>query len=304
MADGISFVLGSEVRRAVLAEIAEGSVCSRAVVGRCAASESAVYDALGKLADRGLVEETEEGSWRLTGAGRLVADTVERCEALDRVLGADPEYWASHDPTGLPERFRRSVDRLECCDVVRSPDTDPYRAARRVERAIRDADRVAIVAPVYSDRHAAALLESDAERRRLVMTPEMASRVVTDEPDGPEPEFGDLEIRIQSAAISLTLTDEELLFSVPTLAGDFDPGTEIASRAGAALEWGGRLFEHYWEQGTPVGDWLVSEHPDVASDHREALGRASPGTDDDASPTSGGPATTEDRPRDAEQPEG
>lgn len=265
MTGAVSFVLGSAARREVLSRLADGEASGRDVVVACDASESAVYDALGRLADRGFVAETAEGDWEPTGSGRLVADTVERCERLDGVIGGDTEYWASHDPTELPANYRRSIDRLECCDVVRSPDTDPYRAARRVERAIEDARTVAIVAPVYSDRHAEALLESDAERRRIVMTPQMVSRLVNDEPAGPEADLGDLSIRVQTAGISMTVTDERLLFSLPTPAGSFDATSEVVADGAAAIEWGRSLFEHYWERGTPIGQWLANEHPDATT---------------------------------------
>lgn len=264
MTDAVAFVLGSDARREVLGRLADGDVDGRGIVDACDASESAAYDALGRLADRGLVAETEDDTWRLTGAGRLVADTVERCERLDGVIGDDTEYWASHDPTGLPGRFRRSIDRLECCEVVRSPDEDPYRAARTVERAIADARTVAIVAPVYSDRHAEALLETDAERRRLVMTPEMVSRLLEDEPAGPDQELGDLQVRVQPAAISMTVTDERLCFSLPTPDGSFDATSEVLAGSDAAIEWGRHLFEYYWELGTPVGQWIGAEYPDAA----------------------------------------
>ena len=268
MTGAVAFVLGSEARREVLARLADCDDSGRGVVTACEASESAVYDALGRLADRGYVEETTEGAWRLTGAGRLVADTVERCERLDCIIGGDTEYWAAHDPTGLPAEFRRTIDRLECCEVVRSPDTDPYRAARSVERAIDSANTVAIVAPIYSDRHAEALLETDAERRRLIMTPGMVARLLEDEPAGPDTELGDLSIRVQPAAISMTVTDGSLLFSLPTPDGSFDATSEVVAEGDAAIEWGRRLFEHYWERGTPVGQWIANEHPEaLASDN-------------------------------------
>lgn len=266
MTDAIGFVLGSRARREVLARLADGDGTGREVVGACDASESAVYDALARLAERGYVAETDDGTWALTGAGRIVADALERCERLDDVLGGDPEYWTTHDPTVLPERFRRSIDRLECCEVIRSPDTDPYRAARRVSRAIRQASEVAIVAPVYSERHAEALIEADADRRRLVMTPQMVDRLLADQPAGPDGDLGDLSIRVQSAAVSVTVTNRELLLSLPESDGRFDATAELLAESDAAIAWGWDLFEHYWERGTPIGQWLASEHPEAVAD--------------------------------------
>lgn len=281
MTDTIGFVLGSRARQEVLARLAVGDGTGREVVTTCDASESAVYDALSRLAERGYVAEGDDGAWSLTGTGRIVADAIERCERLDDVLDGDAEYWATHDPTGLPERFRRSIDRLECCEVIRSPDTDPYRAARRVARAIRAASDVAIVAPVYSERHATALLESDAERRRLVMTPRMVDRLVADQPTGPDADLDALSIRVQSAAVSVTVTDRRLLLSLPESDGSFDATAELLAESDAAIAWGRDLFEHYWERGIPIGRWLASEHPEAVADESirtppAAEGRADP----------------------------
>lgn len=265
MADVVEFVLGSDARREVLTRLAEAPASGRTVVGSSDASESAVYDALSRLGDRGLATETEDGKWRLTGAGWLVADAVARCDAVGEVVAGDVDYWATHDPTGLPERFRRSVDRLAGCEVVRSPDTDPYRAARRTERAIREAESVAIVAPVYSDRHAEALIESDAAQARLIMTPAMIERMLRDGPEGPDGDVGDVGIRVQPAAISLTVTDGALLFSLPDDEGAFDATTEVVAESAEAIRWGRRLFEHYWTDATPVEEWVVRELPEAAA---------------------------------------
>jgi|GEM_PF-197010 len=272
MADAVAFVLGSPTRRAVLGLLAEGAAEGPGVVRSADASKSAVYDALGRLADRSLIEETDEGRWRLTGAGRLVADTLERADRLERVLEADSTYWATHDVTGLPEEFRRSLDGIGDCEVVRSPDTDPYRAARRVESAIREARSVSIVAPVYSDRHAAALLETDASQRRLIMTPAMVRRLLRDEPAGPDADLDGLAIRIQPASLSLTVTDRELLFSLPAADGSFDAETEVVAVGCDAIEWGRRVFEHFWEQGTAIERWIAREHPDALPEVLERPG--------------------------------
>lgn len=265
MTDVVEFVLGSDARREVLARLAQAPASGRTVVRGSDASESAAYDALARLANRGLAVETEEGTWRLTGAGRLVADAVARCTAVGEVVESDVDYWATHDATGLPERFRRSIDRLAGCSVVRSPETDPYRAARRTERAIREADSVSIVAPVYSDRHAEALLETDAAAARLVMTPEMVERLLRDEPDGPEGDLGEVAIRVTPAAVSMTVTDHQLLFSLPNEDGGFDATSEVVADAPEAIRWGRRLFEHYWTEATPVTEWIGRELPEVAA---------------------------------------
>jgi len=116
------------------------------------------------------------------------------------------------------------------------------------------------------------------------MTPDIVSRLIEDEPAGPDAELGDLQIRVQPAAISMTVTDEQLLFSLPTPDGSFDATSEVHTEGEAAIRWGRRLFEHYWEQGTPVGQWIAREYPDAADSRHVHDMPEHAGTDVDADP--------------------
>lgn len=266
MTDAVAFVLQSEARRSVLARLAEGRAARRSIVESCAASESAVYEGLARLAERDLATETDDGTWQLTGTGRLVADAVQRCDRIDELVGTAPSFWSNHDLECLPQRFRRSIDQLCGCTILRSPEEDPYRVARQTEAAIRQADEVGVVTPIYSDRHATAFLECDAPQRRLVMTPNMVERILRDQPRGPDGDGTALSIRVESARIKLTVTDDELVLSLPTCSGDIDAETAIHTTAPEAVEWGRDLMEYYWERGTPVEAWIADELPEIAPD--------------------------------------
>lgn len=262
--DPVGFVLGSTARREVLARLAEGGGEGRAIVRDSSASESAVYDSLNRLAERGLVHETADGAWQLTGAGRLVADAIEGSQRLGSVIGTDEEYWQNHDPSAIPARFRRELDLLEGCEIVRSPDADPYRASRTVERTIEEADDLKIIGAAYNDRHAEALLHSDADRK-LLMVPQMVERLLRDDPAGPDRDgMEGLEIRVADASFSMNLSERHLLLSLPRSDGGFDPTTELRVDTEAAAEWGERLFEHYWQEATPVEEWIATELPEYA----------------------------------------
>lgn len=273
MPDAIPFVLGSSARRAVLARLADGPARRPTVVAECDASESAVYDGLVRLAERDLVTEDDDGEWRLTGSGRLIADAVAQCHRVEALVDVDPDYWATHDLSGLPERFRRSLDAMRDCEVVRSPETDPFRAVRRSETAIREGDSVAVVAPIYSDRHATAYVESEATDRRLVLTPETVARLLEDEPRGPDADGQSLSIRVHPASLSLTVTDEVVLLSLPDCGGVHDTDAVVVAEAERALEWGRECFEYYWQGGTPVEEWIATNDRSHAAPATHAHGQ-------------------------------
>lgn len=253
------YVFGSAARREVLSVLEAGPERRPAVVETADASQSSVYAALNELCDRGLVTEAG-GGWRLTGAGQTIVGQLSRCRSVDAVLQADPDYWENHDAGALPDRFRAELDALEGYEVLRSPDTDPFRATRRIEEAIEAGSVIDIATPIYHDRYADAFLETAAERKRLLMAPETVRSIVTDIGDdggGPstEPDEGALpgaEMRITDSPVALTVTDSSLLLSLPELDGSYDRHTELLVSSEAAVDWGGRLFERLWAQATPV----------------------------------------------------
>jgi len=253
------YVFGSAARREVLSVLEAGPERRPAVVETADASQSSVYAALNELRDRGLVTEAD-AEWRLTGAGQTVVRQLSRCRSVDAVLRADPDYWRGHDAGALPDRFRAELDALEGYEVLRSPDTDPFRATRRIEETIEAGSVIDIATPIYHDRYADAFLETHAERKRLLMTPETVRSIVT-EIDGDEggppagSEAGALpgaEMRITDSPVALTVTDSSLLLSLPELDGSYDRHTELLVSSDAAVDWGRRLFETLWTAATPV----------------------------------------------------
>jgi len=258
--DTFEYVYGSTARREVLRTLAAGPRSRRSVVESCGSSESSVYDALNKLNRRGLIHQRGDNEWTTTGAGRVVADVVEQCSAIDEVL-ADEGYWASHDVSALPERFRRSIGSLEGYEVVRSPGPDPYRANRTVAEAIRRADRVGVMTPIYHDRFASALADSDADTRRLLMAPAMVRRMDEGDHDPAGDDVVGIDARVGEFDLALTVTDDQVLLSLPTLDGTYDPETELVAESPAAVAWGAELFDLYWRDAEDVETLRSAREP-------------------------------------------
>lgn len=257
-ADLFEFVIGSAARRSVLRAIAETPASAQSVLDEVPASQSSVYAALSDLEEQGLAVETG-GEWSTTGAGRLVADVLDQLAGTAAVVDADPAYWEAHDTTVLPSRHREDLHELADCEVVRSPDQDPLRAERRVESAVREATDVAVVAPIYHDRYAGAMMETDAEDVQLLMNAEMVARVVEDEPAGPDGPMDHVDIRVTDANFALVLADDLLSLSLPLREGGFEFETDVVATGDRPVAWGRRLFDDLWTEATPVERFVAEE---------------------------------------------
>ena len=230
-----------------------------------AASESSVYDAVNRLAERGLVHQRDDDAWAATAAGQVIADAVRRCERTERTLAADAEYWRRHDAAGIPDEFRAEFAALTEYEVVRSPETDPYRASRRIADEIAAAEYVSVIAPMYHDRYADAMNESPEADQRLVVTPDMIRSVVEEDPPGPE--GGDhVEARVYDTSLAMAVSADTLLLSLPTLDGSYDPQTEVVVESERAVDWGERLFDHVWDRARDAEAFVVERYGEDAVD--------------------------------------
>ncbi|WP_435318735.1 helix-turn-helix transcriptional regulator [Haloarchaeobius sp. TZWSO28] len=247
----LEFVWNSRARRTVLHTLAASPRPRQEVVEAAPASESAIYDALNRLQRRGYIYERDDGDWALTGTGWAVRDLLDEIQAVEGVLADAEEYWRNHDVSALPECGRRNLNQLDGCEVVESPDTDPFRAARCVKQTIADAAEVDVIAPVYDDRFADALIGCDDPTPRLLVTPELLKE--TEGTTGPSEEAtAHLDIRVTTAEFAMALTDGGLCLSLPTLDGCYDPQSELVIETEAGIEWGKSVFETVWTDATPV----------------------------------------------------
>ena len=263
--DSLTFVAGSTARREVLSVLAADPATRSEVLDSATSSTSSVYDALNKLEEQGLVYQRDDDSWATTSAGQVLSDAILRCERTEAVIDDDAAYWEGHDASGIPERFRGEFHALEGYEVVRSPETDPYRASRLVADEIAAAGDVSVVAPVYHDRYADAMNRSPESDRRLVVTPDVVQQLVEDTPDGPEG-ADHVESRVYGAGFAMAVSDDTLLLSLPKLDGSYDPHTEVVAETDAAVDWGKRLFAWIWERATDAERYLADRYGEAVLD--------------------------------------
>lgn len=249
-------VFASSVRRAVLAELSERPRQRRALLDDVDASKSAVYNALNELRDRDLLREGRVRRWETTGLGELVADYVAARERTGDVLSTHAEYWATHDPTALPESFRTTLGALAGAERLSSPDAEPFRVASTVVDVVERADRVALAAPIYHDRYAAALERVACEGEvRLVLAPSVLAEV------GGREDADDPAVRVADPAATVLVTDDSLLLALPREDGTHDPEAKLLADTDRAREWGRRLFEHHWRAATPLDSLEAAAQP-------------------------------------------
>ncbi|GAA0198561.1 helix-turn-helix transcriptional regulator [Haladaptatus pallidirubidus] len=242
----IEYVLRSGARTDVLLAIADGSDSTQSLLNRNLASESAVYNALTELENRGLIHVPRRKRWAVTGTGSVVADLIEHQRETERVLRTDIDYWRNHDITVLPRPFRSCLADLADGEIVRATDTQPSRAVREVEKRLEPATAASVIAPVFNERYSNAFL-AGCDNPRLVLGEDVFADLITDADVGENDGGDNLRTRVADVAFALTVTDDCLLFSLPLLDGSYDAQTEFVAESERARCWGTELFEYIWK---------------------------------------------------------
>jgi predicted transcriptional regulator len=242
------YVAASAVRSGTLSVVAdEHPVGTAAVLEGADASQSAVYEALAGLEDRGHIAETDAG-WLPTGTGRVVADVLDLAARADRALSDSDGYWESHRADTLPERFRRRLGALEGAEVLCAPDADPGRVVREVADHVRTAERIDVFAPVYHREYGDAL-SGVGDDARLLLAPSVL-RDIDEESRGSAAETP-FDVRIAPVKTGMAVSDDGLYLSAPQLDGGYDGRSELIDDSPAAIAWGRELFEARWERADP-----------------------------------------------------
>lgn len=251
MTDGddlVQFVLASSVRADVLSAVAEGTHTTDDLLASLDASSSAVYNAIGRLEDASLLAVGDDG-WTVTGSGRLVADCVGLQQRLDTLLSESGGYLATHDAGVLPVEYRFRMSDLAGGTVLEATETEPQRVVREVADRLERAPRARMIAPIYIEAYAGSMpLEPES---RLLLDRGVLETIAETAGDG---DGGDADVRIADVDFSMAVTDADLLLSLPTLDGRYDPQSEFVAGHDRALRWGRNLFDALWQEAVPVGE--------------------------------------------------
>ncbi|MDS0258173.1 DUF1724 domain-containing protein [Haloarcula sp. S1CR25-12] len=261
------FVVTSRVRTAIVQQLAAGPTPTGELLGETAASESAVYDALSSLEERGIAVKSK-GTWALTAQGRIVADSVEEWQGTESFLEIDPAYWRTHRADVIPDPFRRRLPELGDYEVYRDGPGEPNRAEQVAVSRMAAAAAPDITTPFYSLNHQVNV--PDNPETRMLVTREATDISVQRYREGHREKLEDLpavQMRLTACQFASVVGDEFVLFGLPTVDADeptlSDTSATLVSETESAVKWGQELFEYLWERSDPIEPYMVEHHPDV-----------------------------------------
>ncbi|MFW6321665.1 MAG: helix-turn-helix transcriptional regulator [Halohasta sp.] len=278
------FVITSAVRTAIVRRLAETTASTDVLLSETDASDSAVYDALSTLRDRGLITESDRG-WELTAHGALVADSVSAWQSAEAFLARDPAFWKTHRIDVIPPAFRRRLLEIGDYEIIRDGPQDPNKSEDIAISMLESADYCELTTPYYSRRHEAAI--PTHPETRLLVTREAIDVSLQRYADGHREELAAVEpsrIRLTDCQFASVVTDDRLKFELPTLSeasttrhtedtatdpasggAVTDTSAIFVSETDAAVEFGRDLFAELWAESDPLEPYMERQFPELFS---------------------------------------
>jgi len=253
----------AERRRPYLSLLSAGPEHKRDVIDELGDSRSTVDRAIERLADRGLVDRTDDGAWTATTKGELLLETVEETRACVESIAAGADLLA-HLPCDEP--VPPALFRDAAVDIADGPT--PLAIAERVRDTVATATGIrgfAVAdhgAGVNEDILASTFGDDGFEfdyvfDRSLVEGMQPAEDVswaeLTDPPNAHATVASDLPF-----GLMLTEHDDGPRLTIVVYDDRNVVQGQVQTDNPEAVAWGSDVFERYRERGTPLTTWLES----------------------------------------------
>jgi predicted transcriptional regulator len=247
------FVGSSSVRTNVVSHLSAGPAPTEDLIDALDVSESAVYNALSELDERGLVREASTG-WGLTGHGQLVAQSVERWQSVERLVETDPEYWELYRINTLPPAFQRRLHEITPYEIVRGERPKVNRNHEVIAERMQTVDSCRLVSPIYLPEHDPFI--PDSPETKMLLTRGVIDGVLANEDRDIFEVNPQSKIRLAPVEFGLNVGESYMCLVLPNLEDRRKKAPTLVSEADAAIQWGEALFASLWADAEPVESYL------------------------------------------------
>jgi predicted transcriptional regulator len=247
------FVGSSSVRTKIVTQLSTGPVPTDGLIDALDVSESAVYNALSELDDRGLVREASDG-WELTGHGQLVAVSVSRWRSIEELVQTDPEYWETYRINTLPREFQRRLHEITPYEIVRGVRPKVNRNHEVIAERMQTVDSCRLISPIYLPEHDPFIPNSP--ETKMLLTRAVIDGVIANEDRDIFETNSRTQIRLLPAEFGLNVGESYMCLVLPNLEDPRKKAPTLVSEADSAIQWGEELFASLWADAEPVEEYL------------------------------------------------
>jgi predicted transcriptional regulator len=192
---------------------------------------------LKKLLSCRLVEK-DGNSYRLSHIGEIVYGTLENLDGFIAVFEKDPNFWAEHDLSCLPEELVLRIGDLGCYEIVSCRRENPLCFIEKLDKILHGSRWIKVVSSIMLP---VCHFLSEEKDTSIVVSRELAE-VLERECVG----FPAKSLYVASGIRLMCMTtDRGIVLGLYLLNGEFDMSKVIISTEAEAIKWGEDVFEYF-----------------------------------------------------------
>jgi predicted transcriptional regulator len=247
----------SEKRKELMFLLLQGSKSSEEIEKQMGASWRSMMLPVKELKENDLLFH-EDGKYKLSSIGRLVAENAKPIADIMDVLDKNIDYWANRNLKVIPPRLCRRLGELNRFSLIEPELKDMFELPTEVVDSISRSNHIMSVLSFFHPSYLSIYTEvaSKGTELSLVLTEPVWERIKEDfqnEKDKLE-KMDNVQLflyRNDFTPPSIVVTDLFLLLSLFNKEGRYDH-RDILSFDGTALQWGKEFFLHYLESSKKV----------------------------------------------------
>ena len=247
------FVASSSVRTKIVSQLSSGPLPTDGLIDALDVSESAVYNALSELDERGLVREASAG-WGLTGHGQLVAQSVSRWQSIEELVETDPEYWETYRINTLPPEFQRRLHEITPYEIVRGERPRVNRNHDVIAERMQTVDSCRLISPIYLPEHDPYI--PDSPETKMLLTRGVIDGVLANDDRDVFEVHPESQHRLAPVEFGLNVGESYMCLVLPNLEDPRKKAPTLVSEADSAIQWGEELFASLWADAEPLEEYL------------------------------------------------
>lgn len=208
------------------------------------------------LAELGVVEK-DNARYILTDKGYFVHLALEKFRKIAEILDKDPEFWETHDFSGIPDEFKLRIDEIGDYKILRSSKDEVLKHYRVFSSIYTNSEIVRVASAIFFPSHPKMFAEMSAKADVETVIPLKAFNTLKSEYKNELEQYlangGKIYIN-NDVRLTVIVTERALCMGFFLRDGKYDTESGLLSFDDTAIKWGFELYNYFKNNATPVED--------------------------------------------------
>ncbi len=219
-------------------------------------ASSNIIPRIKELENKNLVVR-EDGKYRLTYTGVILAKKVQMADNLTMLLEHNGQFLNEHDLTWIPKNLLWRIDELADCKPVKNRMEDTSAIHNAVFDDLIKSQSIVGISPIFNSNYPEFILSIARQKIpvSIILTDRIFRNVEKNHSDALQEYFALDNAKmyiIDDARLALAVTDTFLALFLPHKNGQLDSQSCLVSFEKSALKWGMELFEYYRQKSEEI----------------------------------------------------